>query len=266
MLLNCCFRSAVLRRNAQITVILPTPEEENVPIARDMKVLYLLHGMHGDETSWVRYSNVERYAKEAGIAVVMPGVGNSFYQDMVHGERFYTYMTEELPKFIQGLFPVSRKREDTYIAGLSMGGYGAFYLGLSRPDLYSMAASFSGAVDIAFHATPLQLPETSPHQVAEGAQMPFFVENCFGDFTKMRGSSRDVIALFEKAEDKSALPRLYQSCGTADYLYGMNKLFYKKMTELGAEICWRETEGMAHEWDFWDMEIRYLLKNWLNKE
>lgn len=262
MLLNCNFRSAVLRRNTQITVFLPTPETEEAPIAKDMKVLYLLHGLHGDESSWVRFTNIERYAMEAGIAVVMPGVGNSFYQDMAHGERFFTYMTEELPKFIQGLFPVSKKREDTYIAGLSMGGYGAFFLALSRPDLYSAAASFSGAVDIAFHATPLQLPESSPHKVAEGAQIPFFVETCFGDFTKMCGSHRDVIALYEKA-DKASLPRLYQSCGTKDYLYGMNVLFYKELTRLGADICWKETEGMAHEWDFWDQEVRYILKNWL---
>jgi len=257
MLLNCQFRSAVLRRNAAITVILPTPEEEKLPIEKDMKVLYLLHGLHGDETSWVRYSNVERYAKDLGIAIVMPGVGNSFYQDMAHGERFFTYMTEELPKFIQGLFPVSQKREDTYIAGLSMGGYGAFFLALSRPDLYGAAASFSGAVDIGFHVTPLQLPA--------GAPMPFFAEDCFGDITKVAGSDRDVIALFEKA-DKDRLPRLYQSCGTKDYLYGMNKLFYAKMTELGAKIDWRETEGMEHEWDFWDQEVKYLLNVWLKEK
>ena len=266
MLLTCQFRSAVLRRNTAITVILPTPEDEKEPIAKDMKVLYLLHGMYGDESSWVRYSNVERYAKDLGgnIAIVMPGVGNSFYQDMAHGERFYTYMTEELPKFIQGLFPVSKKREDTYIAGLSMGGYGAFYLGLSRPDLYSAAASFSGAVDIAFNATPMQMPQSSPHQVSETGEVPFFVENCFGDFTKMRGSSRDVIALYEMS-DKENLPRLYQSCGTKDYLYGMNKLFYAKMTQLGAKIQWSETEGMAHEWDFWDQEVRFLLGTWLKE-
>ena len=254
MLLTCNFRSAVLRRNTQITVILPTPETEEAPIAENMKVLYLLHGLHGDESSWVRFSNIERYAKDAGIAVVMPGVGNSFYQDMAHGERFFTYMTEELPKFIQGLFPVSKKREDTYIAGLSMGGYGAFFLALSRPDLYSAAASFSGAVDIVFRVTPMLMSPEAPK--------PFFVDDCFGDITKIAGSHRDIIALYEKA-DPETLPRLYQSCGTKDYLYGMNTLFHKEMTRLGAKIEWKETEGMAHEWDFWDQEVRYILKNWL---
>jgi len=256
MLLNCQFRSAVLRRNTAITVIIPTPEEMEKPMGKDMKVLYLLHGLHGDESSWVRYTNVERYAMEKDIVIVMPGVGNSFYQDMVHGERFYTYMTQELPKFVQGLFPVSKKREDTFIAGLSMGGYGAFYLGLSRPDLYGAAASLSGAVDIGFRVTPVQLPE--------GAPMPFFAEDCFGDITKVAHSNRDVVELYINAREAGRqLPRLYQSCGTRDYLYGMNKLFYAEMTRQGAEICWRETEGMEHEWDFWDMEIRYLLDNWL---
>lgn len=256
MLLNCQFRSAVLRRNTAITVIIPTPEEMEKPMGKDMKVLYLLHGLHGDESSWVRYTNVERYAMEKDIVIVMPGVGNSFYQDMVHGERFYTYMTQEVPKFVQGLFPVSKKREDTFVAGLSMGGYGAFYLGLSRPDLYGAAASLSGAVDIGFRVTPVQLPE--------GAPMPFFAEDCFGDITKVAHSNRDVVELYINAREAGGqLPRLYQSCGTRDYLYGMNKLFYAEMTRLGAEICWRETEGMEHEWDFWDMEIRYLLDNWL---
>lgn len=256
MLLNCRFRSAVLRRHTAITVIIPTPEEESKPIGKDMKVLYLLHGLHGDESSWVRNTNVERYAKEKNTVIVMPGVGNSFYQDMVHRDRFFTYMTEELPKFIQGLFPVSKKREDTYVAGLSMGGYGAFYLGLSRPDLYGGAASLSGAVDIGFRVTPAKLPA--------GAPMPFFVEDCFGDITKVAYSDRDVMELYLRAaEGGKEIPKLYQSCGTKDYLYGMNKLFYARMTEAGAKIQWRETEGMEHEWDFWDMEIKYLLNNWL---
>lgn len=258
MLLNCHFRSPVLRRNTAITVILPTPEEEGAAIQEDMKVLYLLHGLHGDETSWVRYSNIERYANKAGIAVVMPGVGNSFYQDMVHGERFFTYLTQELPQFIQGLFPVSRKREDTYIAGLSMGGYGAFYIGLSCPERFAAAASLSGAVDIGFRVTPVM--------VSQGAPLPFYIEDCFGDITKVAGSDRDVIALFEKAAAKGFVPRLYQSCGTADFLYGMNRLTYQKLTELGAQITWREEAGVEHVWDFWDREIQYLLETWLNEE
>lgn len=259
MLLNCHYRSPVLRRNTEVNVILPTPEKEDAPIPRDIRVLYLLHGLHGDASSWLRFTNIERYAQEAGIAVVMPGVGNSFYQDMVHGERFFTYMTRELPQFIQGLFPVSRKREDTFIAGLSMGGYGAWYLGLSCPEQYCAAASLSGAVDVGFRVSLPPFPT--------GAPLPFFVEDCFGDITKVAFSDRDIFTLWEKhAASGVQLPRLYQSCGTRDYLYPMNRASFEALKQMGADITWRETPEMEHEWDFWDSEIRYLLENWLTTE
>lgn len=254
MLLSCQFFSPVLRRNARIQVILPTPEQEGEPVKQNWKVLYLLHGLHGDESSWVRFSNIERYANDAGIAVVMPGVGNSFYQDMAHGERFFTYMTKELPAFVQGLFPVSRKREDTFLAGLSMGGYGAYFLGLRCPEQYGAVASFSGALDIGFRVTPIpQVPQ-------QNVPMPFYAEPCFGDMTKIAGSDRDIFFLFEQAKQRNCLPRMYQSCGTRDFLYAMNIASCRHLTELGAQITWRETEGMAHEWDFWDQEIRHALK------
>ena len=255
MVLHCDFYSPVLKRNTHINVILPTPNETDENVKKDLKVLYLLHGLHGDECSWLHYSNIERYAYDAGIAVVIPGVGNSFYQNMAHGEDFFTYVTEELYKFVQGLFPVSKKREDTFIAGLSMGGYGAWYLALSCPEKYAATASFSGAVDVGFRYLPVAVTKDAP--------MPFYVDNCFGDPTKIAGSHRDVFALFEKAQAKGIVPRMYQSCGTADFLYQMNVAANKKLTEMGAKITWRETPGIDHVWDFWDSEIRWVLKNWL---
>lgn len=251
MLLSCHYNSPVLQRNTRINVVIPTPALEGQPLAQELPVLYLLHGLHGDADSWVQFSNVVRYAEEAGIAVVMPSAGNSFYQDMVHGERVYTYMTKELPAYIQGIFPVSQKREDAYIAGLSMGGYGAWFLALRRPDLYCFAASFSGPMDIGFRINGL------PKQM--NAPTPFYVDTCFGDLTKIGGSDRDLFTLFAAAE-KESLPRLYQSCGTADFLYMMNVGAHKKFTDMGAEITYREIAGMSHEWDFWDDEIRHVLR------
>ena len=258
MVLHCDFYSVVLRRNTHINVILPTPGEPGQKVQQDMKVLYLLHGLHGDESSWLHGSNITRYANEAGIAVVIPGVGNSWYQNMAHGEDFFTYITEELYEYVQALFPVSRKREDTFIAGLSMGGYGAWYLALACPEKFAATASFSGAVDVGFRYLPATVNKDVP--------MPFYVDNCFGDPTKIAGSDRDVFVLFEKAKAKGILPRMYQSCGTADFLYGMNVAANKKLTEMGAKITWRETPGVDHVWDFWDSEIRWILKNWLFEE
>ena len=256
MILNCKYNSPVLDRNTQINVILPTPEKEGEPLGRDLKVLYLLHGLHGDADSWLHYSNIRRYAEDAGIAVVMPSVNNSFYQDMAHGERFFTYMTQELPEYIQGIFPVSRKPEDTFIAGLSMGGYGAWYIGLSCPEKFAAAASLSGAVDVAFRATPV--PQ------GQAVELPGWITNCFGDLRTLPGSDRDIFALAEKAQQKGCLPRLYQSCGTADFLYGMNLCSCKKLTEMGIPVDWKEIPGMAHEWDLWDSEIRKVM-DWMLK-
>lgn len=254
MILNCKYNSPVLGRHTQINVIVPTPTEEGQPIGKNKKVLYLLHGMHGDADSWLLYSNISRYAQDAGIVVVMPSVNNSFYQDMAHGERFFTYVTKELPEYIQGIFPVSDKREDTYLAGLSMGGYGAYYVGLSCPEKFAAVASLSGAVDVAFRATPVPQGQAMP--------VPAFLTDCFGDLRSLPGSDKDVFALFEKAREKGCVPRLYQSCGTEDFLYAMNKLSYEKLTGMGAEITWREIPGYAHVWDLWDQEIRRVI-NWM---
>ena len=256
MILNCKYKSPVLGRLTQVNVIIPTPQKEGEPLQGNFKVLYLLHGMNGDADSWLYYSNISRYAQDTGIAVVMPSVNNSFYQDMAHGERFYTFMTQELPEYIQHMFPVSKKPEDTYIAGLSMGGYGAFYLGLSHPERFAAVASLSGAVDIAFRATPL------PPEMEQS--LPSWLEDCFGDPYKLPGSDKDVFTLVERARDKGCLPRLYQSCGTADFLYGMNRCAHEKLVEMGIPVTWREIPDMAHVWDLWDEEIRRVI-DWMLK-
>lgn len=257
MLLRCNDFSPVLQGNTEINVIIPTPREEGHPIGKDLKVLYLLHGLHGDASSWLHYSNIRRYAQDMGLVVVMPSCRNSFYQDMVYGERFFTYMTQELPALIQGLFPVSQKPEDTYIAGLSMGGYGALYIGLRCPEKFAAIASLSGAVDIGFRHTPVMLPL--------GAPQPFFAQNCFGDIAAIAGSDRDIFTLFEKAKALGRVPRIYQSCGTADYLYEMNRLSHEKLTQMGAQIDWHEIPGLGHVWDLWDAEIPKVIR-WMLQE
>lgn len=135
-LLTAQFRSNALAQDTSITVILP----DTTP-ADDIPTLYLLHGMHSDFTGWERKTNIERYAIDRKIAVVMPDGGNSFYHDMKYGKNYFTYVTEELIAYTRRFFRLSHKREKTFICGLSMGGYGAFYLCLRRPDLYAGCAS-----------------------------------------------------------------------------------------------------------------------------
>ena len=117
-------------------------------IATDFPLLYLLHGLSDDHTAWVRYTSIERYADAYGLAVVMPQVHRSFYTDQAHGGAFWTFLAEELPELVQRFFVVSARREDTFVAGLSMGGYGALRWALRRPGRFAAAASLSGALDV----------------------------------------------------------------------------------------------------------------------
>lgn len=257
MVLNCSYYSTVLLRNVEFNVLIPTPTSNGGQLRKEpFKVLYLFHGLHGDAHSWLHRSNISRHIEDSSILVVMPDVRNSFYQDMVYGENYFTYLTKELPEYIRTIFPVSKKREDTFVAGLSMGGYGAWYLALKCPEQYAAAASLSGFLDAGFRVTP---PLTQFGDPATG-KIPPFLFHAYGDMTKIAGSDRDIIALFEKDQQTGTLPRLYQSCGTEDFLFQMNQRVKEALTEMGAQIDYREVPGYEHEWDLWDLEIKNVLK------
>ena len=264
MFMTCHYFSLVLNRNVEINVVIPTPEGNEQITAKGpcqrydyengLPVVYLLHGAYGDNSSWMRFSSVERYAQAHNCIAVMAGVENSFYQDMAHGSKYFTYMTEELPAYITRLFPASEKREDTCIAGFSMGGYGAWFLALSRPDLYSKAASMSGALDI--------------EKVCESAKSgtidsPFCFEDAFGDAAAcLGGSSRDLFSLLRKDKEQGLLPELYQSCGDQDFLFSLNRDVHKRLMEMGIQAEYHEVPGHMHNWDFWDQDIRRIL-DWM---
>src|SRR3982751_6715765 len=128
--LRCDFYSDVLGLNTSMTVILPQAAATQIGVRStagpaDPPTLYLLHGLSDDDTIWTRHTSIERYAAERGLAVVMPQVHRSFYADEAYGGRFWTFLSEELPSLVGTFFRISPRTEDTYVAGLSMGGYGA---------------------------------------------------------------------------------------------------------------------------------------------
>lgn len=265
MLLNCHYYSAVLCHNTEIYVVIPTPEgkeqitaqgtEKRYDYEKGLPVVYLLHGAYGDCSSWIRFSNIERYAQAHNIIAVTASVENSMYQDMIHGNQYFTYMTEELPAFITTLFPVSKKREDTYIAGFSMGGYGAWYLGLSCPEKYSKIAGMSAAMDVA---------DLAARRGEGGIDGPFPWEDAFENPDQLTGTDKDIFELYRRCKEKGQIPELYQACGTEDFLYQMNLDARKRLTEMGAEITYSETPGAMHNWDYWDQEINKIL-DWMMK-
>ena len=138
--LQCEIQSAALGKACALNVLVPQYFKGGVPgERREYKVLYLLHGLSDDHTMWMRRTSIERYTSDLDVVVVMPNADRSFYTDMKHGLKYWTFISEELPGIVKQLFPVSPRREDTFVAGFSMGGYGALKLALNRPDLFTAA-------------------------------------------------------------------------------------------------------------------------------
>lgn len=251
-LIQCHFFSDVLGLSTSMTVILPQATERQIGLkgrADTVKhpTLFLLHGMSDDCSIWLRRTSIERYVAPRGLAVVMPEVGRSYYTDMAHGLKYWTFISEELPRIARSFFPLSDKREDNFVAGLSMGGYGAFKLALRKPESFAAAASLSGALDIK-RAVKSWLK-------AEGG-------NIFGDTRRINGSENDLFSLARKAKKQGmALPKLYQVCGTEDFVYQDNVKFKRHAERLKLDLDYHEGPG-SHEWGFWDNRIRDVLR-WL---
>ena len=247
-LVRCDFFSEVLEVGTSMTVLLPQASEDQVGVTGtqrtgDFPVLYLLHGLSDDSTAWLRYTSIERYAAPLGLAVVMPQVQRSFYADEVHGERFFTFLSDELPAVVQRFFRVSREREDTFVAGLSMGGYGALKWALHRPGQFAAAASLSGALDLeAINQDEWRKPLMQ--RVFDGRV----------------GPRDDLFALLADA-DAESLPSLYVGCGTEDHLYEHNVRFVDAATAAGVDVHVDFRAG-EHEWGVWDAAIRDVLA-WL---
>src|SRR5688500_5792944 len=139
---DCHFFSDTLAMTVSAHVLIPQESTRQIglesgPARASYPTLYLLHGLSDDHTIWMRRTSIERYAAAKNIAVVMPAVGRSFYQDMASGPKYWTFVSEELPVLMRQFFPLSTTREETFAAGLSMGGYGALRLGLARPDKFA---------------------------------------------------------------------------------------------------------------------------------
>src|SRR5690349_12129279 len=128
------FDAETLELATAMTVVFP--EEGDAP----PPVVYLLHGLTDDDTAWTRFTSIERYATERGVAVGMPQVHRSFYANEAYGMRFWAFLAGELPATVERFFRVSTRREDTFVAGLSMGGYGAFKWALREPQRFAAAA------------------------------------------------------------------------------------------------------------------------------
>ncbi|WP_208586247.1 alpha/beta hydrolase [Gracilibacillus suaedae] len=256
-LIKCDFFSEVLTISTSMTVILPEETSTQIGLKNNrsegkVPVLYLLHGFSDDHTIWTRRTSIERYAAEYGIAVVMPQVDHSFYADMQYGKKYWTFISEELPRSARSFFPLSDKRDNNFVAGLSMGGYGAFKLALRKPEQFVAAASLSGVLDIATHVEKAKEDE---NPIANS------LYQVYGDHN-LHGTNHDLFTVIKGLlESDQELPQLFQACGTEDFLWEDNQKFYQFAEEYNLPIVHTFSDG-AHDWEYWDAKIQEVLA-WL---
>lgn len=262
-LIQVNFMSKALMRMVPMNVILPVdkltfpgmPERK----AEKFKTMYLLHGVFGNYTDWLSGTGIQRWAEEKDLAVVMPSGDNMFYVDQPGVNNFYgEFVGKELVEITRKMFPLSDKREDTCIAGLSMGGFGAIRNGLKYHETFGHIAALSSAlvldgIEKRTNDTPLFIESRA------------YAEGVFGDLEKLKDSDKNPKYLAAAlAEKKVKFPRIFMACGLDDSLLFANRDFKEYLEGLGVKVDYEEGPG-AHEWDFWSRYIKKAV-DWLPLE
>ncbi|MBR0087607.1 MAG: hypothetical protein IJL98_07715 [Lachnospiraceae bacterium] len=263
--LHLNYLSKALGLQTNVSVIIPAkpftfgeaPKHKGKP---EYQVLWLLHGGGGDDQDYVNFSNIVRYADENQIAVVMPSDQNAFYTDgfLPNGGNYFTFVTEELVKMCRSIFPFSKKREDNFIAGLSMGSGGAMKCAVLHPELYGGALIMSGG--------GMRLHRPNDVWAKEFLQKVVSNEDV-SDYPDPEDYKRDVnmaLPIYNiLKEGKTDLPKFWFTCGGDDFLLSDVKLCLDFYEFMGLPLYYEEVPGYKHEWDFWDLTLKKALKEWL---
>ncbi|MCI2082942.1 MAG: esterase family protein [Bacteroidales bacterium] len=222
------------------------------------KAVYLLHGLCGRSGDWLDYTMLPAYANEYNAIFIMPEVARSFYSDMKSGPKYFTYVTEELPKICKKTFNISEDRNDTFIIGASMGGYGALKCALSKPGQYGTCCAF---------ASPCLFLKNDLQRC--GGALKFkemYGDSLFRDFQAIFGESMhlnpgdDVLELAEDNAENPDKPRIYMSCGKEDRLLDDNKKYYGLLKDLDYDIEFEELDG-NHNWQYFNEALERALNH-----
>ncbi len=243
-----------LQRRTSISVILPADNihflqdtEEIVP--KPYRTLYLLHGLYGSDDIFLANTSIQKFAEDNGIAIVIPCGENSFYVDNPKAHAYYgEYVGQELLDITRNIFPLSHRREDTFIAGFSMGGYGAVRNGLKYHENFSKIGMISAAL-----ITDDIVNYTEDGNVLRSRD---FYESIFGDLDELKGSDMDPKALIERC---SNVPDIYMACGEDDFLFEKNVDFHEFLKDMNVDADFVKVSG-EHTWEFCDKYIKEFIK------
>ena len=274
------FESQYLGCNHEISVILPDKPRSQTPAefygsGKKYKVLWLLHGTFGDHSDWLRKSNIELYACERDLIVVMPSAMNSDYAswpEFTLGYDMWSYLTEELMPLVYNWFPASDKREDNYIAGLSMGGGGVLKYALAYPEKFAgMAVLSSCARNVDYLKPYAALTAAEFRAKAQAGEISGIDARGMGARQINSICKYPTVAAYlaspentwdrlgELIDKKADLPKIYAACGKNDFLYAAYSTFKEYCGKLGVDAKFEEIEGYRHEWRFWDLTIQHAM-------
>lgn len=228
------YPSAILQMNTGINIVLP-----DVGSPADAKNVYLFHGLSDNASGWSRFTSCERYARERDLVLILPEVQRSFYTDCMYGPAYFRYVSQELPSAMRRIFGLSQAKENNFVMGLSMGGYGALKCALTYPEHYAGAAAFSAVTDLEDFFTISQ--SVSENEIT-GILGPEHREKEEDD-------------LFYLLRQKKDFPQIYISCGEQDALYPGNLRLHQAMVGSGIDHTFEHRPG-DHNWDFWDRSLR----------
>ncbi len=252
-LIQVNYLSKALFRTVPVQVILPANKISFATMDYAMqegtkfKTLYLLHGLLGNYTDWVTGTRIQRWAEEKNLAVVMPSGDNAFYVNGITPNNDYgAFIGKELVEITRKMFPLSHNPEDTYIAGLSMGGFGAMRNGLKYSNTFSHIACLSGALHIF----------KQEHDAIKQEDL------VFGDITEAAKTDKNpFVAMNDLIREGRPKPKIYMACGTEDSLLEASRYYHTLLEDNGFSVTYEEEPG-GHEWDFWDRQIKKVL-DWL---
>ena len=231
------FYSEKLEMKTRINVILPEHVDKNG------QVLLLLHGLGDDENTWLEQTRIVSYASKSNTTIIMPRVDRSYYTSIIGGPSYFEYISQEILQRCQDWFNISNKKNETFVAGISMGGFGALKTGLTNPTMFKQIFVMSAMPDII-------------ENWRDNSKRDKWYRSLFGTPEQVQQSINDIAYLVAKQDDTA--PEIWQLCGRNDPFYNMNVSLDQQIRKRGLKHQFVEVAG-GHEWSVWDKAIKQVL-------
>lgn len=240
-LFNCNFFSKTLGYDTNVNVILPDINYFDYSNNKKLKVLYFLHGRGDNGTSLSRYLPLERFSRKYQIAIILPSAEDSYYTNSIYHKNYFDFISQELQQTLTNWFPISKNKQDNYLAGISMGGYGAFKIAFSFPNKFNAVCGIYPVVNLQ------ELVTSVPKEFTKNFENDLI--RVFGNYKNIN-DEHNLLHIYKNNLNKiNNNLKIMQYVGKQDFLYDSNKNFYNEIIKLNENIIFDEWNG-EHSWEF----------------